>query len=84
MRFERAAKPRARSSAVLNSPAPPPSPSAVELALESIESQRAAMYPGEPSYDPDLFLQYANGTIYNERQEPGDQYFCAQLDVRPL
>jgi hypothetical protein len=47
----------------------------MELALESIESQRAAMYPGEASYDPTLFLRYSNGTIYNERQEPGDQYF---------
>lgn len=47
----------------------------MELALESIESQRAAMYPGEPSYNADFFLQYPNGTIYNERQTPGDQ--CA-------
>ena len=51
----------------------------MELALESIESQRAAMYPGEASYDPTLFLHRpsgpAAGTIYNERNTPGDQYF---------
>ena len=60
-------------------PCPPLPPVAqyhnMELALESIESQRAAMYPGEPSYNADFFLQYPNGTIYNERQTPGDQ--CA-------
>lgn len=50
----------------------------MELALESMESQRAVMYnPQTANY----FLQYTdglghkNGTIYNERQEPGDQYF---------
>jgi hypothetical protein len=50
----------------------------MELALESMESQRAVMYnPSTSSY----FLQYTdghgnkNGTIYNERQEPGDQFF---------
>ena len=51
----------------------------MELALESIESQRAAMYPGEPHYDPALFLHYttgpAAGRVYNERNTPGDQYF---------
>jgi len=47
----------------------------MELALESIESQRAAMYPGEPAYNAALFLQWPNGSIYNERQEPGDQFF---------
>ena len=45
----------------------------MELALESIESQRAAMYPGGAAYNPALFLQYKNGTIYNERGTPGDQ-----------
>ena len=44
----------------------------MELALESIESQRAAMYdPTKAAY----FLQYPNGTIYNERSVPGDQFF---------
>lgn len=33
------------------------------------------MYPGGAAYDPRFFLQYPNGTIYNERQTPGDQYF---------
>jgi len=47
----------------------------MELALESLESQRAAMYPGEVAYNPRFFLQYPNGTIYNERQTPGDQFF---------
>ena len=46
----------------------------MELALESIETQRAAMYPGEAHYDTSFFLQYPNGTIYNERQTPGDQF----------
>ena len=48
----------------------------MELALQSLESQRAVMYdPTKAHY----FLQYLdssgnrNGTIYNERQEPGDQ-----------
>jgi hypothetical protein len=50
----------------------------MELALESIESQRAVMYDATKA---GYFLQFtdgaghANGTIYNERQEPGDQYF---------
>lgn len=50
----------------------------MELALESMESQRAVMYdPTKANY----FLQYTdglghkNGTIYNERQTPGDQFF---------
>jgi hypothetical protein len=49
-----------------------------ELALESMESQRLVMYDPSKAY---LFLQYTdgagnkNGTIYNERQEPGDQFF---------
>lgn len=50
----------------------------MELALESQESQRKVMYdPSKAHY----FLQYTdgsgnrNGTIYNERQTPGDQYF---------
>jgi len=50
----------------------------MELALESMESQRAVMYdPATAGY----FLQYTdgnfnkNGTIYNERGVPGDQYF---------
>lgn len=45
----------------------------MELALESMESQRAVMYdPSKASY----FLQFTdgsgnkNGTIYNERQTP--------------
>ena len=50
----------------------------MELALESMESQRAVMYDPAKAY---LFLQYTdgngnkNGTIYNERQVPGDQFF---------
>ena len=50
----------------------------MELALESMESQRAVMYDPSKAY---LFLQYTdgkgnkNGTVYNERQEPGDQFF---------
>ena len=50
----------------------------MELALESMESQRAVMYDASKA---DYFLQYTdgqgnrNGTIYNERQVPGDQYF---------
>ena len=50
----------------------------MELALESMESQRAVMYdPSKANY----FLQYTdgnrnkNGTIYNERSVPGDQFF---------
>ena len=52
----------------------------MELALESQESQRAVMYDPSKAH---FFLQYTdghgnrNGTIYNERQTPGDQYFCA-------
>jgi hypothetical protein len=50
----------------------------MELALESMESQRAVMYDASKA---DYFLQYTdgqgnkNGTIYNERQVPGDQFF---------
>ena len=50
----------------------------MELALESMESQRTVMYDASKA---DYFLQYTdgqgnkNGTIYNERQVPGDQFF---------
>jgi len=40
-----------------------------------MESQRAAMYPDEPLYDPSYFMRYPNGTIYNEPGGPGDQFF---------
>ena len=36
-----------------------------ELALSVLESQRAAMFPGEPSYDPQFFVQWPNGTAYS-------------------
>lgn len=51
----------------------------MELALESMESQRLVMYDSSKS---NYFLQYTdgagtrNGTIYNERQTPGDQCAC--------
>jgi len=44
----------------------------MELALEWLETQRAAMY--DPTL-ADLFLRYKNGTIYNEAISQGDQYF---------
>ena len=50
----------------------------LELALEWIESARAAMYDPSKAH---FFLQYAdasgakNGTIYNERRAQGSQYF---------
>ena len=44
----------------------------MELALEWEESQRKVMY--DPS-KADYFLQYNNGTIYNEGIEFGDQFF---------
>ena len=50
----------------------------MELALESMETQRLVMY--DPA-QANLFLQYTDGhgnktgSIYNERQEPGDQFF---------
>jgi len=47
----------------------------MELALEALESQRSAMFPGQPNYDPALFLRFPNGTIYNEPGGPGAQYF---------
>ena len=47
----------------------------LELSLEAMESQRAAMYPNEPFYDPSFFLRFPNGTIYNEPGGPGDQFF---------
>jgi hypothetical protein len=54
----------------------------MELALEAMESQRSAMYPGEANYDPALFLRYVNGTIYNEPGGPGDQYFWDFRNVK--
>jgi hypothetical protein len=50
----------------------------MELALESMESQRAVMYDPSKAY---LFLQFTdgngnkNGTVYNERQVPGDRKY---------
>ena len=44
----------------------------MELALEWLESQRAVMYdPTKAAY----FLQYPNGTIYNEPIAQGAQFF---------
>ena len=47
----------------------------MELSLEAIESQRSAMFPGEPNYNPAYFLRFPNGTIYNEPGGPGAQFF---------
>ena len=49
-----------------------------ELAIQVLESQRAAMFPGEPSYEPARFLQWPNGTIYSigvPNHGPGMGYF---------
>ena len=49
-----------------------------ELALQAFESQRVAMFPGAPSYDPKLFLRWPNGTIYSTgvpNHGPGLGYF---------
>lgn len=50
----------------------------VELALTVVESQRVAMFPGEPSYDPRLFVQWPNGTAYSigeQNKGPGVALF---------
>lgn len=47
----------------------------LELSLEAIESQRSAMFPGEPNYNPEFFLRFPNGSVYNEPGGPGAQYF---------
>lgn len=45
----------------------------MELALESMESQRAVMYNPATA---DYFLLRPNGSIYNERQSPGVSTEC--------
>ncbi len=50
----------------------------MELAIQVLESQRPAMFPGEPAYDPNLFVQWPNGTVYSvgmENHGPGIGYF---------
>ena len=47
----------------------------LELSLCALKSQRSAMFPGQPNYDPAYFLRYPNGTIYNEPGGPGAQFF---------